>query len=87
MGGFWGPIGHRLDKAVFGASESRMANKFQFSVLAYQRRPGSWRAAISRKDGGTIKVDGSILKSLVTPDDCVSENEAITAAEKAIRLM
>jgi hypothetical protein len=76
-----------LDKAASGAPSFTMANQLQFSILAYQRRPGTWRAAISRKDGAAIKMDGTALKSLITPDDCASEGEALAAAQKAIRLM
>jgi hypothetical protein len=62
-----------------------MANQSAFSVLAYQRKPGSWRAAVSRKDGSPLKMNGDMLKSFVTPDDCQSEEEALKAAETAIR--
>lgn len=64
-----------------------MANKAQFSILAYQRRPGFWRAAISRNDGAVMTMNGITLKSFVTSEDFPSEEEAYTDAEKVIRMI
>lgn len=62
-----------------------MADQSQFSILTFQRRPGHWRAAITRKDGAYITMGGAMLKSFVTLEDCESEQEAEKAARKAIR--
>lgn len=61
-----------------------MANQSDYSILTYQRHPGLWRAAVSRKDGAVLKMDGTHLKSFVTPEDCESEDEALKASRKAI---
>jgi hypothetical protein len=76
-----------LDTAAFEAPNIAMANKAQFSILAYQRRPGFWRAAISRKDGAVLTMNGVALKSVVTSEDFPSEEEAYTDAEKVIRMI
>jgi hypothetical protein len=62
-----------------------MANRSEFSVFAYQRQPGYWRAAVTRKDGIPLKMSGDTLKSFITPNDCQSEEEALKEAEVAIR--
>jgi hypothetical protein len=62
-----------------------MADISQFSIVTYERKPGLWRAAVSRKAriGGVI--DGAKVLSTVTPDDYATESEAKVAAEKLIR--
>jgi hypothetical protein len=61
-----------------------MANISEFSIVTYERKPGCWRAAISRKgSAGTAR--GDRVRSVVTPDDCASESEAELAAQKVIR--
>jgi hypothetical protein len=62
-----------------------MADQSQFSILTFQRRPGHWRAAISRKDRTAINMGGVMLKSFVTSEDFESEQEAEKSAQKAIR--
>jgi hypothetical protein len=53
-----------------------MANISEYSIVAYQRKPGHWRAAVFRKVLSGILVDGATVFSIVTPDDSASELEA-----------
>jgi hypothetical protein len=62
-----------------------MAHISDYSIVTYERKPGHWRAAISRKHHTRNVVDGARVLSIVTPDDCASETEAQLAAEKIIR--
>jgi len=62
-----------------------MAHISDYSIVTYERKPGHWRAAISRKDHPRSVVDGARVLSIVTPDDSSSETEAHLAAEKIIR--
>jgi hypothetical protein len=62
-----------------------MANVSEFSIVTYLRKPGHWRAAITRKVRAGIVVWGDKLRSIVTPDEYASESEARVAAEKLIR--
>ena len=61
-----------------------MADISEFSIVTYERKPGRWRAAITRKDGG-MGVGVDKVRSVVTPDDYASESEAELAAQKLIR--
>ena len=58
----------------------------EFTIVAYQRKPGHWRAAITPKAGSENVVRGEV-RSVVTPDDYESEAEAELAAEKLIRTL
>jgi hypothetical protein len=60
-----------------------MANLSEFSIVTYLRKPGHWRAAIIPK-ARIGSVGGERVRSVVTPDDFVSEAEAQLAAEKLI---
>ena len=62
-----------------------MADVSQFVIVTYERKPGHWRAAITRKARAGSVVDGAKVRSIVTPDDHASESEAKAAAEKLIR--
>jgi hypothetical protein len=61
-----------------------MANISEYSIAAYQRKPGHWRAAVFRKVPSGILVDGATVFSIVTPDDSASELEAEHEAERLI---
>ncbi|HEV7510215.1 MAG TPA: hypothetical protein VGO27_00860 [Candidatus Acidoferrum sp.] len=61
-----------------------MANVSEFSVVTYLRKPGHWRAAVTRK-ARIGSVGGATVLSTVTPEDCASEAEAQLAAEQLIR--
>jgi hypothetical protein len=61
-----------------------MADISEFSIVTYERKPGHWRAAVTRKGGG-MSVAGDKVRSVVTPDDYASESEAELAAQKLIR--
>jgi hypothetical protein len=62
-----------------------LAEISQFSIVTYQRKPGHWRAAITRRAAAGSAVRGDTVLSVVTPDDYASESEAELAAEKIIR--
>jgi hypothetical protein len=62
-----------------------VAEKSQYSIVTYERRPGYWRAAITPIRGPGIKTQSQTISSIVTPDDFASESEAQFAAEKIIR--
>ena len=61
-----------------------MAEISEFSIVTYQRKPGQWRAAITRKRSSGMD-RGDTMRSVVTPDDYESESEAELAAQKLIR--
>jgi hypothetical protein len=62
-----------------------MAETSEFSIVTYERKPGFWRAAITRKVRSGDVVRGDKVRSVVTPDDYASELEAELAAQKLIR--
>jgi hypothetical protein len=62
-----------------------MAEISQFSIVTYQRSPGHWRAAITPFAHSGMFIRGRTTASFVTPDDCASESDAMSAAEKIIR--
>jgi hypothetical protein len=59
-----------------------MADPSQFEVVTYQRQPGVWRASVTPK-GPTVS--GRTIRSVITPDDCTSEEDAKEAAVRAIK--
>jgi len=61
-----------------------MADISDFSIITYERKPGHWRAAFTRKVGAAT-ARGDKLRSTVTPIDYASESEAELAAGKMIR--
>ena len=61
-----------------------MAHISDFSIITYQRKPGHWRAAFTRKVAAET-ARGDRLRSTVTPIDYASETEAGLAAEKMIK--
>jgi len=61
-----------------------MADISEFSIVTYERKPGYWRAAITRKALAGSVVQGDKVRSVVTPDDYASEPDAQFAAEKMI---
>ena len=62
-----------------------MADIAEFSIVTYERKPGYWRAAITRKVHSGSVAGGDKVLSVVTPDDCASESDAQLAAQKLIR--
>lgn len=61
-----------------------MAQISDFSIVTYERKPGFWRAAFTRKVASDT-ARGDKLRSTVTPIDYASETEAELAAEKMIK--
>jgi len=62
-----------------------MADMAEFSIVTYERKPGHWRAAITRKVHAGTVAGGDKVLSVVTPDDSASESDAQLAAQKLIR--
>ena len=62
-----------------------MANVSEFSIIAYERKPGHWRAAFTPKARDGNPVQAGKVRSAVTPDDCASESEAELAAQRLIK--
>jgi hypothetical protein len=63
-----------------------MANRSDFTITTFQRQPGFWRASISRKDNAIISTQGKlVLRSVVTPGDSASEEDAAKAALETIK--
>ena len=61
-----------------------MADPAKFEVIAYQRKPGHWRASFTPKG---MTVSGLTIRSAVTADDYASEADAIKAATREIKLI
>ncbi len=53
--------------------------------MAYERRPGHWRAAVTPVRQSSTAIRGKTISSVVTPDDHASESDANLAAEKIVR--
>jgi hypothetical protein len=62
-----------------------MAAISDYSIVTYERKPGHWRAAITRKARTGNVVDGAKVLSTVTSDDYASESDAHLAAQNLIR--
>ncbi len=62
-----------------------MANKSQFSIVTYERRPGHWRAAITPFAQSGSFIRGKTTFSVVTSEDSDSESDAMIAAEHLIK--
>jgi hypothetical protein len=62
-----------------------MDSSSEFSVVTYERKPGNWRAAITRKARAGSFFQGDRVRSVVTPADYASEAEAELAAQTLIR--
>jgi hypothetical protein len=62
-----------------------MADISKFEIVIYERKPGHWRAAITRRGDAGSAVRGDTVLSVVTPDDYPSESEAELAAHKLIK--
>ena len=58
-----------------------MADAARFEVVTYQRQPGIWRASVTPKGAAT---SGMLTRSVVTPRDYATENEARKAAMRSI---
>jgi uncharacterized protein (DUF1810 family) len=61
-----------------------MAHISEYSIVAYERKPGHWRAAIFPKIVDRSSAPGLTVHSTVTPNDSASESEAMLAADQLI---
>jgi hypothetical protein len=65
-----------------------MADLAKFEIFTFQRKPGQWRASITRKDqrpGRTSAASGEEILSIVTPVDCASEDAAARVATEVVK--
>jgi hypothetical protein len=58
-----------------------MGELSDYEIVAFQRMPGLWRASITPK---RRPMDGE-MHSIVTAEDCDSEQDALREAHTAIR--
>jgi hypothetical protein len=59
-----------------------MADPAGFEIVTYQRQPGLWRASVTPSGRSN---SGNTMRSIVTPDDCVTEEDARKSAIRAIK--
>ncbi len=59
-----------------------MADPAGFEIVTYQRQPGLWRASVTPSGRSS---SGKIIRSIVTPDDHATEEEARKSAMRAIK--
>ena len=59
-----------------------MADPAGFEIVTYQRQPGLWRASVTPSGRSN---SGKIMRSIITPDDCVTEEDARKSAMRAIK--
>jgi hypothetical protein len=59
-----------------------MADPAGFEIVTYQRQPGVWRASVTPSGRSN---SGKIMRSIVTPDDCLTEEDARKSAIRAIK--
>jgi hypothetical protein len=65
-----------------------MADLTKFEIFTFQRKPGQWRASITRKDrrpGLASATSGEDILSIVTPLDCDSEDAAARVAAEVVK--
>ncbi|MBR1154171.1 hypothetical protein [Bradyrhizobium sp. JYMT SZCCT0428] len=65
-----------------------MADPAKFSIMTFQRKPGLWRASITRTDRRPCiasRTNGKDILSIVTPADSGSEDAAGEAAKAVIK--
>lgn len=56
----------------------------QFTISAYEREPGKWRARVRRTSGRALISGRAKLLEFVTARDSASEAEAMTKAIEAV---
>jgi hypothetical protein len=69
----------------FGRSfchKAGMADPAGFEIVTYQRQPGLWRASVTPSGRSN---SGKTMRSIITPDDCVTEEDARKSAMRAIK--
>jgi len=61
-----------------------MVKSADYEIVTFQRKPGLWRASITRRRVWT-DTQGKVMLSFVTTEDANSEESAEKAANEAIR--
>lgn len=61
-----------------------MGNPADYEIVTFQRKPGLWRASVTRKDAWN-RIRGHVLLSFITTKDSESEEGAKKAAGDQIK--
>ncbi|MDB5519673.1 MAG: hypothetical protein JWQ17_6431 [Tardiphaga sp.] len=62
-----------------------MAKASDYKIVAFQRKPGYWRANVTPLLQPAATRLGTTILGFVTSQDCSSEEAAVVAANKAIK--
>ena len=62
-----------------------MAKASDYRILTFQRRPGHWRANMTPIVLPATITRGAAIRGFVTTEDSKSEEDAVIAANRAIR--
>ncbi|WP_041802224.1 hypothetical protein [Rhodopseudomonas palustris] len=62
-----------------------MAKASDYSILTFQRKPGRWRANVTPLAAPNGPRHSKTMLGFVTAEDCDTEEDAVKAANQAIR--
>jgi hypothetical protein len=62
-----------------------MAKASDYRILTFQRKPGHWRANMTPIVLPATSTRGAAIRGFVTTEDSKSEEDAVLAANRAIR--
>jgi hypothetical protein len=62
-----------------------MAKATAYRIVTFQRQPGLWRANMTPIVQPATITRGAALRGFVTPEDSKTEEDAVIAANRAIR--
>jgi hypothetical protein len=62
-----------------------MAKASDYRILTFQRKPGHWRANMTPIVQPATITRGAAIRGFVTTEDSKSEEDAVLAANRAIR--
>ena len=62
-----------------------MAKPSDYRIIAFQRQPGLWRANMTPIVQPATITRGAAIRGFVTAEDSKSEEDAVLAANRAIR--
>ncbi|MBA2402766.1 MAG: hypothetical protein H0V72_29535 [Bradyrhizobium sp.] len=62
-----------------------MAKPSDYRIITFQRQPGLWRANMTPIVLSTASTRGAAIRGFVTAEDSKSEEDAVIAANRAIR--
>jgi hypothetical protein len=67
------------------AKKEDMAKPSDYRIITFQRQPGLWRANMTPIVLPTTITRGAAIRGFVTAEDSKSEEDAVIAANRAIR--